>query len=324
METPRRIHTSNRAFTLIELLVVIAIIAILVALLLPAVQQAREAARRSTCKNNLKQIGIALHNYHDTHRVFPPGWVIPDCRADGVTEGNHRFIRNNPAWGFHILPFMEQAAIYEIQNFVMGGGGCSSSSTPGAIGILDNPSNANFLNETLEPYSCPSDIKQSRGVNSFGTSSYVAVRGNDNRSGQDTSLAAQNGMFWANSRVKMRDITDGTSNTLMVGEVSWNQYWAFGPGSNITRGALWPGFGQHKYDDMVSRSTNAIWQINQSRPDPGNDNDSFGSYHRGGAQFVLADGSVRFLSENINSVNSPLGTFQRLGIRDDGLPVGEF
>lgn len=303
------------AFTLIELLVVIAIIAILVALLLPAVQQAREAARRSSCKNNLKQIGLALHNYHDTHRVFPPGWVLPCADSDP----NHRFIGRNPAWGFYILPMLEQSAIYDLENFQASG--CSGNSN-----LLTPPSNATKTNETLAAFSCPSDIKESRNPDGFGTSSYVACRGNDARDGQDTSVGLQNGMFWTNSSVKMRDITDGTSNTLMVGEISWNQWWAFGTNSNVRRGGTWAGIRDHKRDDMVSRTVNANFPINQSTGSGiGNTNDGFGSLHTGGVHFVLADGSVRFISENIQSTNtSPIGTLQKLGVRNDGLVVGEF
>ncbi|HBN75108.1 MAG TPA: prepilin-type cleavage/methylation domain-containing protein [Planctomycetaceae bacterium] len=321
----RRLNRQKDGFTLIELLVVIAIIAILVALLLPAVQQAREAARRSSCKNNLKQLGLALHNYHDTHRVFPPGWVIPKC--PGLSDGDHRFVQYNAGWGIHILPMLEEGAIYDAQDFVMNGP-CPGSGQPSTIGVLDAPSNTNHLNETLDSFSCPSDTKPSRGVNNCGTSSYVACRGNDANGGQSTTYSTLNGMFYTNSKVLMRDVVDGTSNTIMIGEVSWNQYYAFGAGSSITRGGLWGAFGQHKYDDMVSRTTNAIFGINQSRPDPGNTNDGFGSFHKGGAQFVLADGSVRFISENVDSRNAagttPMGTFQRLGVKDDGLVVGEF
>ena len=322
MKRPSFGPPDRSAFTLIELLVVIAIIAILVALLLPAVQQAREAARRSSCKNNLKQIGLAMHNYHDTHTAFPPGWVIPRC--PGVTDGNHRFVRNNPSWGFYLLPMLEQSAIYDLQDFQMGGA-CPGSGTAGAIGILDSPNNTNKLNQTLPAFACPSDIKPSTGSNGLGSASYVACRGNDGDSGQDSGFQQRNGMFWSNSSCRMRDITDGTSNTLMVGEVSWNQYYAFGTGSNIKRGGLWPGINEHKYDDLITKTTNANFPINGSRPDPGNDNDGFGSLHQGGAQFVMADGSVRFINENINSTNNtPMGTYQRLGVRNDGLVVGEF
>jgi len=313
----------RRAFTLIELLVVIAIIAILVALLLPAVQQAREAARRSSCKNNLKQIGLALHNYHDTHTVFPPGWVVPKC--PGVSDSDHRFIRHNPSWGFYLLPQLEQAAIYDQEDFQMNG---ACSGTPGQIGLLDTPTAANLYNTALPAFSCPSDIKPRTGANSFGTASYVGVRGNDGNGGQSTSFARLNGMFWTNSDCRMRDITDGTSNTLMVGEVSWEQYYSYGTGSNVKQGAWWAGIHEHKTDDMVAKSVNANFKFNGSSPNVNNSNDGFGSLHDGGAQFVMADGSVKFISENIDNVNAvgttPMGTFQRLGVRDDGLVVGEF
>jgi len=240
--------TEKRGFTLIELLVVIAIIAVLVALLLPAVQQAREAARRSSCKNNLKQLGLALHNYHDTHTVFPPGWVLP-C-AD--TEPNHRFIGRNPSWGFYILPMLEQSQIYNLQDFQMGSANCG-----GSAGILDAPNATNRMNEELPAFSCPSDIKPSRNPDGFGTASYVANRGTDNRDGQDSSVGIQNGMFWTNSSTKMRDITDGTSNTFMVGEVSWNQWWAFGPGSNVLKEGL----------GLVFVTTSAMtWSAEQPTP----------------------------------------------------------
>jgi len=313
----------RRAFTLIELLVVIAIIAILVALLLPAVQQAREAARRSSCKNNLKQLGLALHNYHDTHNVFPPGWVIPRC--PGVNDAEHRFIRFSPGWGFYLLPQLEQAAIYDLQDFEMAG---PCTGTPYEIGILDAPTAANRLRETLSAFSCPSDIKPSTGADSMGTSSYLGIRGNDSRGGQAISFAEGNGMFWANSKCRMRDITDGTSNTFAIGEVSWNQYYSYSTGNQVKRGGWWAGIREHKTDDLIARSVNADFELNGSHPNISDSNDGFGSLHQGGAQFLLADGSVRFVSENIDSVNAsgsdPMGTFQRLGVRNDGLVIGEF
>lgn len=309
-------HLQKRGFTLIELLVVIAIIAILVALLLPAVQQAREAARRSQCQNNLKQLGLAMHNYLDVHRTFPPGYVVP-CIG---TFANHRFIQHNPGWGMYILPMLELDSIYNLQDFNQGTAACSNN-----VGILDAPTAANRLNETLPAFSCPSDTKPSR-QNGWGTTSYVACRGNDNRRGQDTHTGATNGMFWLNSKLQTRDIVDGTSNTIMLGEVSWKQFYSWGGGTNVRRGGFWAGFNQHKFDDMVSRTVNANRQINKSSGAAmGHDNDGFGSMHVGGAYFVLADGAVRFLSENIDSTNTiPVGTFQRLGIRDDELTIDAF
>ena len=314
---------SQRGFTLIELLVVIAIIAILVALLLPAVQQAREAARRSSCKNNLKQLGLAMHNYHDTHGVFPPGWIIPRC--PGVDEGEHRFVTRNPAWGLYLLPMLEQGAIYDLQPFRMQS---ACTAEPRGIGIIASASNTNRLNQPLSAFACPSDIKPATGSDGFGTSSYVACRGNDSQGGQSRSFTPKNGIVWTNSNCRMRDVTDGTSNTIMIGEVSWNQYYSYGTNNNVTRGGLWAGFHEWKRDDLVSRTVNAIFPMNASSPNINGTNDGFGSFHKGGAQFVLADGSVKFLSENINSVNAvgttPMGIYQRLGVRNDGLVVGEF
>ncbi|QDT63055.1 DUF1559 domain-containing protein [Calycomorphotria hydatis] len=329
---PSSVVSGRKGFTLIELLVVIAIIAILIALLLPAVQQAREAARRSQCKNNLKQIGLAMHNYHDAHRTFPPGLIVPDDRPS-VTDADHRFYNYHPAWGFYLLPYLEQAAIYNQQDFERV-----------ATGILDIQSAANGLDKTLNVYSCPTDIKpvqQTYTTNGkYGTSSYAACRGNTRRRGQTLGtpfFAERDGMFWVNSRVRMRDVTDGTSSTIMVGEVSWDQFYGWGSSAEVTRGAMWPGIGQLKYDPLVLKDVDYARPINLSRPGvpdasepagftgPGNDNDCFGSLHVGGAQFLFADGSVHFLSENIDTQPSPnLGIYQRLGVRNDGEVVGAF
>ncbi|QDT63053.1 DUF1559 domain-containing protein [Calycomorphotria hydatis] len=327
-------------FTLIELLVVIGIIAILIALLLPAVQQAREMARRSSCKNNLKQIGLAMHNYHDAHKTFPPGLAVFDRQKEDppVDDIGHRFYSRHPAWGFFLLPYLEQPAIYEMQDFVLNGVGASG------YGTLDTPTDANGLGETLPVFSCPTDIKPTQetltlGGGSYGTSSYAACRGNSNRGGQTVGLpyfAERSGLFWLNSRVRIRDITDGTSSTIMVGEVSWDQWYGQVPSGEVTRGALWPGVGILKFDPMVLRDVNYDRPINLSRPGsidnsipagysgPGNDNDGFGSLHVGGAQFLLADGSVHFLSENIDTQSAYNGVYQRLGIRNDGEVVGAF
>ena len=137
--------TRRRGFTLIELLVVIAIIAILVALLLPAVQQAREAARRSSCKNNLKQIGLALHNYHDTHRVFPPGQIRGRNPSTGVECGN------GFSWGAMLLPFLEESAVYDGLDFTIGP----------FIG-----SNKTFINSLagFDFARCPSDTERAKTI----------------------------------------------------------------------------------------------------------------------------------------------------------------
>ncbi len=331
---------SRRGFTLIELLVVIAIIAILVALLLPAVQQAREAARRSSCKNNLKQLGLALHNYHDTHGLFPPGTVIPrDTSASD--QAQHRFVGCNPGWGLYIAPFMELGNVYDAQIFQQ-----ISGTLGGGYGLLRSPNTAgtpaNLLAQTYPTYLCPSDTQTGTNRQGFGRGSYLAVQGDQNVTrGQAYTFDRLNGMFFTNSNIRMRDVTDGTSNTLMVGEVSAKQWYVWGAAPEPTDfGGSWAGIESSKHDDMVMRDCNAYRPINQSTPDQavlitaarggynGGNNDGFGSYHTGGAQFVLADGSVRFISESIHSQNAngtiQKGTYQRLADRSDGLVVGEF
>jgi len=206
----------RRGFTLIELLVVIAIIAILIALLLPAVQQAREAARRSQCKNNLKQIGLALHNYHDVFSTFPPGWIGVENGLPSP-EGESGF-----AWGTMILPYLDQAPLYNQFNYTL---------------AMDLAPNRGVLDNYLDVFSCPSDPKpntftiQDRNSTDveLAVSNYVGVFGTteihdcENAPGTapvtSSGQCVSDGVFFHNSRIKMRDIIDGTSSTLMVGEL---------------------------------------------------------------------------------------------------------
>jgi prepilin-type N-terminal cleavage/methylation domain-containing protein len=234
MRTVRR-----NGFTLIELLVVIAIIAILIALLLPAVQQAREAARRASCKNNLKQIGLALHNYHDVHLTFPPGWmgVNPQTRLPYV-EGESGF-----AWGAMILPFLDQAPLYQQFNFSI---------------AMDLPPNRPFLRQPLTVFQCPSDPKPEAFFQDdrngedvqLATANYVGVFGVielddcENPPGvfpvSPTGQCLGDGAFFHNSVVRMRDIIDGTSNTFLVGERTTFMHPVEGPFYGTWSGAL-PG-----------------------------------------------------------------------------------
>lgn len=326
----------RKGFTLIELLVVIAIIAILVALLLPAVQQAREAARRSSCKNNLKQIGLALHNYHDTYRVFPPGMVknacqsatAPGCGAGGGgggnTEGNEA---NAIGWQTSILPMMEQGPLFD----------ALSDQTGGFIGRWQGGSAASLPGSIIEAYMCPSDpqpeFNESEGWNQ-GKSNYVGNIANgrtgvghgevDGESTGATTVASfpgqfnneqGEGIFFANSKIRFRDIVDGTSNVLAVLERSGVR-----PDGQITSAAIWIG-------NQPNRPTRQIWGRTPSPgdtssanlPNGSNMDNASGSAHRGGAQYLLCDGGVRFISENISTQ-----TFGRLGLRKDGQPLGEF
>src|SRR3954469_10961122 len=207
---PRR---GPHGFTLIELLVVIAIIAILIALLLPAVQAAREAARRSQCVNNLKQMGLALHNYHDTVGVFPPGYV-----SNQVPGSNPIVDGNDPArgwaWGSMILPQLEQDPLFHAINF--------------SLSVAFRANDTASLSR-VNVYLCPSDgtpnsvpVRDStntKTVDTVGTSNYVGVYGIGE---VGDAPGGGRGLFFRNSRIAVRDVVDGTSQTFAIGERSHN------------------------------------------------------------------------------------------------------
>lgn len=237
MNLPHKAEISQlrerRGFTLIELLVVIAIIAILIALLLPAVQQAREAARRTQCRNNLKQIGLALHNYHETHQVFPIN-TTGSARA-GSACGNGFY-----SWLAMILPQMEQGNLYQSINFQIGGMDRCDQNIPGDYGRASMSSthpNAGAAATVVPAYLCPSDSYQATG--NFGTAepapgSYAGNAGwPELTTGPDGTLApltVQNGIVgtinpkfptmtpWSQPKISVRDVTDGLSNTAAVSE----------------------------------------------------------------------------------------------------------
>ena len=274
-------------FTLIELLVVIAIIAVLIALLLPAVQQAREAARRSQCKNNLKQVGLALHNYHDTHRVFPFGNL----------GGKHWTVEAM------ILPMLDQTALYNLWNF---------NTTQNCFDLnLASAPNYPAGKQSIAVYTCPSDPNSGKlcttytgSYGNYTMGTYFGIMG--------TVLATPaNGIFFSNSSVSMRDITDGTSNTVMVGER--------GLPNDLELGWVLCAGGT---DASTGINDNLLVMQNGVSPGvpDGNHNAHFWSYHVGGAHFVLADGSVRFISNNtsLSSVLLPLST------RAGGEVIGDF
>ena len=295
-------------FTLIELLVVIAIIAILIALLLPAVQQAREAARRTQCRNNLKQIGLALHNYHDVHNTMPPGWIAVDETGRHAAHDGQSGI----GWGAMILPYMEQRNAYELFD--------------PRLSLLD-PVNSAFLRVQMPSYKCPSDpqpetfqISEEGGgpvlaelpianyIGSFGTEE---LDGCENSPGTFPVLAngqcKGDGMLYHNSRVKFRDITDGTSNTYMVGERR--------TAPTLDWFSSWPG--------MIPEGEEAFQRIcgssDHTPNSPTSHFDDFSSQHTGGAQFCMGDGAVRFISENIDR-----GVYQGLATIQGGETLGEF
>ncbi|MAX37992.1 DUF1559 domain-containing protein [Gimesia sp.] len=280
----KSIKPARRGFTLIELLVVIAIIAILIALLLPAVQQAREAARRSTCKNNLKQIGLALHNYNETHSVLPSGWI-------GVEPGVGANVEYGSGWGWGtmILPFMDQSPLYNQINFSRD---------------INDPIQTTGLVETVLPaFRCPSDpadntfeLEEEGSPGTvlirLATANYIGVFGSEEL--DDCEIVApgtncqSSGTFYQNSNTRFRDVTDGLSQTLFVGErktdatADWYSTWV----GAVPEGA-----------ETFARVLGATDHVPN---DPASHFDDFSSHHTGGAQFLFGDGRVRFISENID------------------------
>jgi prepilin-type N-terminal cleavage/methylation domain-containing protein/prepilin-type processing-associated H-X9-DG protein len=320
----------RRAFTLVELLVVIAIIGILVALLLPAVQAAREAARRTQCMNNLKQIGIAGQNYHDAKKAFPPGICLPVVEGlSGAIWPNSSCpdLDNNSAtidcppqpiagrwgsWLTWIMPYIEEDSLYSRliltdREYAY----CNGPNSPGA---------------TVVPgYICPSDEATTKTItyNSyyFGINSYF---GNAGTRAWQSKIATFDGVLFYNSKIKISKITDGTSHTLLVGERNSNDpTWKDSTPLGDYRGWAWTNqnSGQDNLGDTYLPINSSAAEIASANAgDPGPRKNNFGSGHPGGANFVFCDGSVQFLT--LTSSGS-LTTLQRLSIRDDGDVISE-
>lgn len=343
----------KRAFTLVELLVVIAIIGVLVALLLPAVQQAREAARRMQCSNNMKQFGIGLHNHHDTYGRFPPG-----SSADQVPFGTHPTGQGwGASWLVFMLPFVEQNAMYE-QMQIAGGSGWGPNANHNKM-VANNVKISNYI--------CPSSpmSDEARSVHGGGATlmapSYVGISGavnglipgvNETRFNTPGSgagcctggIASAAGVLFPNSKSNFKNMTDGSSNTMVVSENSdfligddgakkdWRSGavhgWIIGWRSPTT-----PPNAGNGGDLRTFQLTTLRYPINQKRRpgtgwpaagDCGNlgvcDNAStnlpLNSAHPGGVMVLMGDGSVSFLAETVT-----LDVVARLAIRDDGLPV---
>jgi len=346
LDVPRS-RSARRGFTLIELLVVIAIIAVLIALLLPAVQQAREAARRSACQNNLKQIGLAMHNYHDIYNGFAPGYIYNPPKW--AVSGNY----SQWAWGALILPQLEQAPLF--QSLEVGKINLSVALNPNG-----SPQDKSaFIKTPLSVYMCPSDDGESvlttkdplrDSTNAWrpaGKSNYVGVNttrrwhSGGRMTGPDEGAPSQwgtppdgntgpNGMFFRDRAVRIGMVTDGTSNTLMIGERCWSLTNPALGNKSTCRAAVWAGNDVENEQLTLHRSLGTL-TVPMNSPNPEADCiRGFASPHTGGVFFLLVDGSVRFISSNIDHSPGQAGsdavnsTLERLGARNDGQPIGEF
>ncbi len=301
---------SQRAFTLVELLVVIAIIGILIALLLPAVQAAREAARRSQCTNNLKQLGLAMHNYHDTFKVFPPGYLnsasMSTCKRD--------------CWMQRILPFIEQSAMqdaYKAQD---------------PVWIMDT--DEDVKDAQLAALMCPSDGSKpafggSGGLRNGGygfQGNYVMCTGDQIMD----PTAELRGITYHASSSNFASITDGTSNTLLASEAvrRSNATNGWGEPGGYWGGARWGAYGFTTLEPPNTSAPDQIYQCkNTSWPNApctsiGGTNDARNyarSYHPGGVNVALADASVQFLSDTVE-----LETYQAMSTRNQREALSAF
>ncbi|MFH1920467.1 MAG: DUF1559 domain-containing protein [Planctomycetota bacterium] len=331
-------------FTLVELLVVIAIIGILIALLLPAVQAAREAARRSQCINNLKQVSLAMHNYHDVYKTFPR-WTYQACTTRGPGGCGDYTSGNNSWWtGFTamtmILPYVEQGAIYD--------------KIAWGVTPEDNPNNQLFRLAPISAYQCPSDSK-------YADTNYPAYCNYKVSAGAgwlNIGTTRENGVFRRDAETAIRDVRDGTSSTIFIGEILLGD----GIGSKFSMGdivyrvggrppvyvfptqaemATWgPICEAGMTGTTMSSAGRRYWQPrvddgspftpivppNWRYPNCSDSQWSTGytfiaarSRHPGGANHSLTDASVRFISETID-----FDTYQSLGSRNEGNPVGDF
>ncbi len=270
---------SRRAFTLVELLVVITIIGILIALLLPAVQAAREAARRSQCINNLKQLGLGLMNYEQTQRTFPPPAIST----------------NQASWLVLLLPYIEQGSLWETFNFKTGPYSDADKSRV-SLTYIDGifcPSNANLAdrkdgNSATSAYWSAHyyGVLGPRGTNPITNTAYNCTNCTTESFG---GYSIDGAMLWTTG-AKMADISDGTSNTLLLGEVAWP---SSGSSRMFTRGYYYDTRGT-----LLLLARNVYYPINSKYTATWN-SQAFGSLHPGGSQFAMCDGSARFFAQTL-------------------------
>jgi prepilin-type N-terminal cleavage/methylation domain-containing protein/prepilin-type processing-associated H-X9-DG protein len=311
----------KRGFTLIELLVVIAIIAVLIALLLPAVQQAREAARRTQCRNNLKQIGLALHNYEGSYLVFPPAYQIsPGASSPPMGPFNATTGDSGPGWTglFAILPQIEQTTLYNSFNINLpswDSSNATAAKTPIAAYLCPSATNTGNTYQVVDGCGSSPNV-----LATFSRSNYVANAGQVEVWAEPPTVdlsSVANGPFYRNSRTQIRDITDGLSNTVFFGEQtpyhSPSTWVGIVPGSvtcpntntaifaTVTSDAAAPQINVHSGPDPSSDQSQDALQIIH----PPNSNygyvDEMYSQHDSGCNVLMGDGSVRFASKMMDA-----------------------
>lgn len=355
------VRSKNRGFTLVELLVVIAIIGILVSLLLPAVQAAREAARRMQCSNNLKQMGLAVHNYIDTHKRLPSGFIanVVAPAVPGTASMMSLTNRGHWGWGALILPFIEQGNLYNTLN--IGSGATLDANLATTVGRA-------ALTTPLATFMCPSDpgpvlnnfdqrlADNPADPNAAWYNRHVTSNGNDRiaiaKSNYVMSACSSvsttppiwpqygpaTGVGWINSDCRLNEVTDGTSNTILIGERAFrfdNLNVGAGNALGFSSTVNTPGTSagiKAAAMCVLGLAYNGInWSTNNRVHQPR----GFHSTHPGGAQFVFCDGSVQFLSENIDYNGTTVpgtltngawidSTYERLIGKSDGGVVGQF
>ena len=296
----------RKAFTLLELIVVVAIIGVLISLLLPAIQHARESARRMSCSNNMHQLGVALHSYHQAKKRLPPGWIVTDLSAPGAKPKDD----SGWAWGALLLPFIEQVPLESgFVNLQLG---------------IQHDENQFSRTQSIAVFHCPSsgqpDIFTLTGTHRCGgmpltdlaASDYVGVTASSSQmipiaKCETVPWSSEDAVFAFNQSVSLRDIADGVSQTFLIGERSCQAFpsaWA---------GALPEGeYARGRVLGLIDTPPQAASVAER-------ENVEFASYHPGGSQFLLADGAVRLVTVEIDPA-----LFKALGTRNGGEPVSEF
>lgn len=300
-----RIISRNRsAFTLVELLVVIAIIGILIGMLLPAVQQVREAARRTSCANSVRQQIVALHNYESAHGFFPPAWNSPEPQGGFLSPWVQRF-GNTYGWQTFIMPFLEENTVYDQFDF------STSWTQVDGISTLHRPG-----------YRCPSDRDDGEGHSKYSgpnagpnaRSSYVMSIGSLSYVDRAEGLLPEMwGVGWEDETTTFQSMSDGSSNVMVIGERD-----NFNMSSTGDHGAVWVGLQGWREHSVTGRGPESGTDF-ENAPNGTNHGFNFSSFHPVGINIALGDGSVHFLTETVN-----LDVMRRVCAKSDGEVTGSF